>query len=559
PWAPMLPTGITRIEIIGPVVAGTQLSALFRGLEDVTEISGLEYLDTSAVRLMNSLFEGTSSLAALDLSTWDTSSVERMDWMFSGASSLTSLDLSTWDVSNVVTMSSMFRDTSSLSHLDVSGWDTSSAQHMSWMFAGADSLSNVDVSGWDTSNVFMMNGMFFRTSSLEALDVSGWDTGNVWHMGQMFEGNHTLVSLDLSSWDVSNVTNMRQMFAFNTNLFSLNLDGWDINPGSDTWNMFWDAISLCDLWLSAGFVIPADQNVGLPNLPQTAAHAGRWQNVADGTVDSPAGDLSVTSAELMAMMAEGGDDLADRWVCQALWTGSLEKFYTELYLYYEEETEHTWTITVDSPVLAEVSIEAVTDLAEVLAISSLVPDSIVTTATAADGSAVVPSLVAHQVGDNIVWSGNVPAGGSVTVSYRLLNDSGLDTYPDFTYAVTTSTVGEDAAPLILRVRDSGPGGNGDGDGDGDGDVDSGDSDGDGDVDSGEGDDDSDTDSDVGDGDGTDGDDDAGGDDGSGGGGQGGRPTLPVTGASLAAAIAAAGALLIGGVALKKGALKRAKP
>ena len=85
---------------------------------------------------MNSMFNGCSSLAILDLSGFDTSKVNAMDNMFNGCTSFTSLDLSGFDTSQVTSMSGMFNGCSSLTNLDLSGFDTSKVVGMAYMFYG---------------------------------------------------------------------------------------------------------------------------------------------------------------------------------------------------------------------------------------------------------------------------------------------------------------------------------------------------------------------------------------------------------------------------------------
>ena len=81
---------------------------LFGYLTNLTSINDLQYLDTSKVTLMNSMFHNCSSLTNLNLSGFNTSNVTIMSAMFYGCSSLTSLDLSNFNTSNVKIMSGLF-------------------------------------------------------------------------------------------------------------------------------------------------------------------------------------------------------------------------------------------------------------------------------------------------------------------------------------------------------------------------------------------------------------------------------------------------------------------
>lgn len=90
------------------------MSNAFRGLTRLTEIWGLENVDTSRVKNMCGMFMGCD-LNAPDLSSFDTSNVVRMDRMFSDSGKYTiydsehyTLDISTFSIENVTDMDCMF-------------------------------------------------------------------------------------------------------------------------------------------------------------------------------------------------------------------------------------------------------------------------------------------------------------------------------------------------------------------------------------------------------------------------------------------------------------------
>ncbi|EMF0404978.1 BspA family leucine-rich repeat surface protein [Enterococcus hirae] len=155
---------IKKIVLAGKVVAPEDSSYLFSGsngeLTNVTEIEGLNQLDTSKVTNMKSMFHRANSLESLDISGFDTSNVTDMSYMFRGMSKLTSLDVSNFDTSKVTTMAFMFASMSSVTSLDVSSFDTSNVTTMSSMFNTLSSVTSLDVSGFDTSNVKDTSNMF---------------------------------------------------------------------------------------------------------------------------------------------------------------------------------------------------------------------------------------------------------------------------------------------------------------------------------------------------------------------------------------------------------------
>ena len=100
---------------------------LFLGV--LTNIQGIENLNTSEVTNMGSMFANCVGLTSLDLSHFNTALVTDMESMFKNCTKLTTLDLSSFDTSNVETMSEMFSGCSALTTLTVaSGWSKISSR-----------------------------------------------------------------------------------------------------------------------------------------------------------------------------------------------------------------------------------------------------------------------------------------------------------------------------------------------------------------------------------------------------------------------------------------------
>ena len=121
----------------------TSTSAWFFGCIQLRTIIGLNYLNTSNVTEMNSMFYSCSSLESLDLSSFNTSSVKDMTAMFWGCYSLRILNLSNFSTSSLISggLGGMFVDCSSLTTIYAGNWDTSKETSPSWgMFAGCSNL-----------------------------------------------------------------------------------------------------------------------------------------------------------------------------------------------------------------------------------------------------------------------------------------------------------------------------------------------------------------------------------------------------------------------------------
>ena len=86
----------------------TTTAMWFYRCEALKQIEGLEYLNTSEVKDMSSMFSDCAALTSLDLKNFNTKNVTDMGRMFSGCTSLTSLDLKNFNTRKVAYMYEMF-------------------------------------------------------------------------------------------------------------------------------------------------------------------------------------------------------------------------------------------------------------------------------------------------------------------------------------------------------------------------------------------------------------------------------------------------------------------
>ena len=155
----------------------------------LTEIEGIENLNTEEVTNMGSMFSGCYVLTSLDLSNFDTQNVENMSDMFVSCLDLKSLNVSNFDTQKVKDMNDMFYHCPSLTSLDVSNFDTQNVENMSYMFSSCEGLNSLDLSNFDTQKVTNMNGMFWDSSALKTIYVSDkFVTTKVSSGADMFKG-----------------------------------------------------------------------------------------------------------------------------------------------------------------------------------------------------------------------------------------------------------------------------------------------------------------------------------------------------------------------------------
>lgn len=100
----------------------------FFGCSNLETFIGLEYLNTSNVTNMASMFDGCYSLTSLDLSSFNTTSVTDMKMMFYGCTNLTTIYVR-------------------------SGWSTANVTESSYMFEGCDRIVGGRGTQWDPEHV----------------------------------------------------------------------------------------------------------------------------------------------------------------------------------------------------------------------------------------------------------------------------------------------------------------------------------------------------------------------------------------------------------------------
>ena len=155
----------------------------------LTEIEGIENLNTEKVTNMGSMFSGCYVLNPLDVSNFNTQNVEDMSDMFVSCMNLKSLNVSNFDTQKVKDMNDMFYNCNSLTSLDVSNFDTQNVEDMSYMFSCCEGLNSLDLSNFDTKEVTNMSSMFWNSSALTTIYANDkFVTTKVSSGAKMFEG-----------------------------------------------------------------------------------------------------------------------------------------------------------------------------------------------------------------------------------------------------------------------------------------------------------------------------------------------------------------------------------
>ena len=144
----------------------------FDECKNLTDIEGIENLNTEKVTNMGSMFSYCFALTSLDVSNFNTQNVEDMSDMFAACVKLKSLNVSNFDTQKVKYMSNMFYNCVGLTSLDLSKFNTQNVENMSFMFSWCEGLNSLDLSKFDTQNVTDMSYMFWKSSALTTIYVS---------------------------------------------------------------------------------------------------------------------------------------------------------------------------------------------------------------------------------------------------------------------------------------------------------------------------------------------------------------------------------------------------
>ncbi len=226
------------------------LYAWFNGMDRLTSITGLEYLNTSRVTNMSLLFAYCKRLKSLDLSSFDTHNVGNMQGMFMQCESLQSLDLSTFDTSEVIFMNGMFDHCTSLQSLDLTSFNTEMVTDMTDMFYYCSSLKTLNLRRFRVMSVTSMFQMFAYCKSLETLDLSNFQYMKINSTASMFEGCTALKSIDLSNFFTDDVTSMTNMFYGCSSLTTLDLGSFNTEKVFDMRYMFAGCQQLRTIYVS---------------------------------------------------------------------------------------------------------------------------------------------------------------------------------------------------------------------------------------------------------------------------------------------------------------------
>ena len=198
--------GTSRVTITtraAEIYTNVNASFLFSRLNALTEIEGIEHLNTSETEYFNGMFMANASanpaLTSLDLSHFDTRNAVTFTAMFDSLVNIKSIDLSSFNTAKSRSFANMFNNCRMLTEVDVSHFETGNCETISYMFRYCTALTVLDLHSWDLSKVKDMARAFQYCTSLKTLDLSGdaCSTASVTTANHFLNASNVVTSLRL--------------------------------------------------------------------------------------------------------------------------------------------------------------------------------------------------------------------------------------------------------------------------------------------------------------------------------------------------------------------------
>lgn len=223
---------VTHLIVQGPVALEGDASFLFSDACDLTTIDGLERLDTSAVRNMRGMFCSLPRLERVSgVWTLDTRQVEDMADMFQGCSSLKAIDIHDFDLSRTRSVAYMFEDCSSLEVANISFGHAPALESATSMFNWCKKLSTVAIGELDAPHLTDVSAMFSGCESLDEVDLSRVSAPNIRLANHMFQGCESLGEIVAPGLG-GTLENVSAAFDGCRSLSKLTIPNLDVDPTS---------------------------------------------------------------------------------------------------------------------------------------------------------------------------------------------------------------------------------------------------------------------------------------------------------------------------------------
>ena len=133
--------------------------------------------------------------------------LKTLDFMFEGCSSLIKINLSNLNSPNITSMIYTFTNCEQLETVNFTSFESSNVTKMDFLFSGCSNLININgFEDLNTSSLIKTAGMFLGCTSLVSLNLSSLNFNNISEQNGMFINNPSLESIDLGQ--ASDITNL---------------------------------------------------------------------------------------------------------------------------------------------------------------------------------------------------------------------------------------------------------------------------------------------------------------------------------------------------------------
>ena len=259
----------------------------FYNCNNLSEIVGIQYLNTSGVTDMHNMFAACSSLTSLDLSGFDTGKVENMDMMFSYCSKLKTIYVSdSFTTDNVTSSKDMFYLCTSLSgacsYNSGNANDATYANYTNGYFTKYGTVvkeSYVIYSEADNTLTFKDGEIPASGDGSTVYSIPSSSSAPEWisdHASDIkkvvFDESFAVVRptkcycwftdcsaltdiQGIQNLNTTEVTDMSEMFRGCTSLITLDLSGFDTQKVHYMYNMFFECSKLITIFVSDKFVV----------------------------------------------------------------------------------------------------------------------------------------------------------------------------------------------------------------------------------------------------------------------------------------------------------------
>ena len=148
-------------------------SKMFQGLVNLTEIQGLDKVNTSNTVKYNYMFAVCKKLTYVDLSHFNTENATHMNYMFTGCEQLQSVDFSSFTTDNIKGIAGAFAHAHALSSINWGEhFQLINCTELCHLFTRCDQLINLDLSfiQGSTSNTDVAF-MFYQCARLKTVNI----------------------------------------------------------------------------------------------------------------------------------------------------------------------------------------------------------------------------------------------------------------------------------------------------------------------------------------------------------------------------------------------------